>query len=200
MMKIRKKNKVRFVYGPKPDTTKGEYVEFLPTDYVEDSSISKVYMKKSLIIDIMDWVVQSKTINPVPEVGGFILGSHWGNDIIDYEISLEHFVPSKNIKGNNPIRLDFGTGAMIELMEAQEEYPDYKLLGWFHTHPGHKPYLSEQDLTIHENFFKKNCQIAIVLDSLTEEYLSVLVCRKRNGELNESYGEKYWFAWKNLLN
>lgn len=200
-MKIKRKIPSKTIYRvPKPAPQSEDYVEFNPFDHFEDSSISKIYIRKSFVIDIMDWVIESKTQSPVPEVGGFILGNCWGDEVVDYEISLEQFIPSKNIRANDPVRIDFGTGAMIELMEAQEKFRELKLVGWFHTHPGHKPYLSEQDLTIHENFFTENHQIAIVLDSLTEEYVSVLVCRKRNGKINKNYGEKYWFAWKNLLN
>jgi len=200
-MNIRRKTSHKVVYKtPKPNSLSEDYVEFNPLDYFDDTNLQKIYIKKSFVIAIMEWVIESKTQLPVSEVGGFILGNYWGNEIIDYEISLEHFVPSTNIKGNTPVRLEFGTGAMVELMEAQEKLPEYKLLGWFHTHPGHQPYLSTQDLTIHENFFTENYQIAIVLDSLTEEYLSVIVCRKRNGEINKSHGQRYWFAWRNLLN
>jgi len=198
-MKIRRKTKIRYISVPKPNPEDSRYITFEPEDYFEDSAVSKVYIKRSVIIAVMEWVAESKTLDPVPEVGGFILGNSWGNDVIDYEIGLELFVPSKNVKSSNPIRLNFGPEAMMELMEVQRENIDYKLLGWFHTHPGHKPYLSEQDMTIHENFFNKRYHIAIVLDSLTEDYVSVLVSRKRDGETNKSYDEKFWFAWKNLL-
>jgi len=198
-MKIRRKIKDKYAVATKPDLDSGQYVEFDPTIHFEDSSVTKIYIRKSLIIDVMEWVVESKTIDPVPEVGGFMLGNYWESDVSDYEISLEHFIPSRKIEGNNPIKLHFGTNAMLELEEEKDRFPQYELLGWFHTHPGHTPYLSEQDMTIHNNFFIKKYQIAIVLDSLTQEYNSVLVCRKKNGEVNKSFGEQYWFSWKNLL-
>lgn len=198
-MKIKKKTKEKYAVATKPDLDSNQYVLFNPKQHFEDSSITKIYIRKSLIIDVMEWVVESKTTDPVPEVGGFMLGNYWESDVSDYEISLEHFIPSRKIEGNNPVKLHFGVKAMLELEEEKNRFPQFELLGWFHTHPGHKPYLSEQDMTIHENFFIKKYQIAIVLDSLTQEYNSVLVCRKKNGEINESFGEQYWFSWKNLL-
>jgi len=198
-MKIRRRIKEKYAVAAKPDLASEQYVEFNVKQYFEDTSITKIYIKKSLIIDVMEWVVESKTTDPVPEVGGFILGNYWESEFDDYEISLEHFIPSTKIAGSNPIRLHFGVNAMLELEEEKARFPEYELLGWFHTHPGHKPYLSAQDMTIHDNFFTKKYQIAIVLDSLTQEYNSVLVSRKRDGEVNKSFGEQYWFSWKNLL-
>lgn len=46
------------------------------------------------------------------------------------------------------------------------EYPQQKIVGWFHTHPGFGIFLSRFDLHIHENFFNLEWQIAYVVDPL----------------------------------
>lgn len=49
------------------------------------------------------------------------------------------------------------------------EYPDDKIVGWYHSHPGFGVFLSEHDLFIQENFFSGPHQIAWVYDPHTDE-------------------------------
>jgi proteasome lid subunit RPN8/RPN11 len=44
------------------------------------------------------------------------------------------------------------------------DYPDLRILGWYHTHPRFGIFLSEADLFIHHNFFNTPEQIALVYD------------------------------------
>jgi len=50
-----------------------------------------------------------------------------------------------------------------------KEFPDAKIVGWYHSHPGFGVFLSEHDLFIHENFFSSPTQIAWVFDPHTDE-------------------------------
>lgn len=50
-----------------------------------------------------------------------------------------------------------------------KEFPDAKIVGWYHSHPGFGVFLSEHDLFIHENFFSGSHQIAWVYDPHTDE-------------------------------
>ncbi len=168
-------------------------------DTYTDSSVESVFIHHSVVFDILDLVLESKANEPVPEVGGFCLGKFSENENSEsYNVSLEHFVASKNVTEQNPVRLEFGPQALIELYEEQEKNPELELIAWFHTHPGHTPYLSRQDLSIHNNFFKEKYQLAIVLDSLTENYDTVFVSRKENGQLNNERSSEVWFPWKTL--
>jgi proteasome lid subunit RPN8/RPN11 len=49
------------------------------------------------------------------------------------------------------------------------EFPDEKIVGWYHSHPGFGVFLSEHDLFIQENFFSSPNQIAWVYDPHTDE-------------------------------
>ena len=54
--------------------------------------------------------------------------------------------------------------------EVQERlFPDLKVVGWFHTHPGFGIFLSEYDRFIHRNFFNLAGQVAFVIDPVAEE-------------------------------
>lgn len=52
--------------------------------------------------------------------------------------------------------------------ELSEKYPDKKIVGWYHTHPGFGIFLSNMDFFIHENFFKIQWQPAYVYDPQSE--------------------------------
>ena len=51
-----------------------------------------------------------------------------------------------------------------------KSYPDMRILGWYHTHPGHGIFLSDMDLFIHKNFFAQAWQIALVVDPRRQEF------------------------------
>ena len=61
--------------------------------------------------------------------------------------------------------------------EMDAKYPDSKIVGWFHTHPGFGIFLSNWDLFIQQNFFNIPWQIAYVVDP----------CHKTDG----------FFIWEN---
>jgi proteasome lid subunit RPN8/RPN11 len=50
-----------------------------------------------------------------------------------------------------------------------KEYPEQKIVGWYHSHPGFGVFLSEHDLFIQQNFFSNAQQVAWVYDPHTDE-------------------------------
>lgn len=73
------------------------------------------------------------------------------------------------------IRGDFSTGKAAQvtftartwshIQEVMDrEHPDLRILGWYHTHPGHGIFLSDMDLFIHKNFFSLPWHLAFVFD------------------------------------
>ena len=49
------------------------------------------------------------------------------------------------------------------------QYPNAKVIGWFHTHPNFGIFLSAYDTFIHENFFNDSGQIAMVVDPVRDQ-------------------------------
>lgn len=49
------------------------------------------------------------------------------------------------------------------------QFPEMKIVGWYHSHPGFGVFLSEHDLFIQENFFSNPLQVAWVHDPHTDE-------------------------------
>jgi proteasome lid subunit RPN8/RPN11 len=49
------------------------------------------------------------------------------------------------------------------------KYPDHRIVGWYHSHPGFGVFLSDHDTFIHKNFFSSPLQVAWVYDPLSDE-------------------------------
>jgi proteasome lid subunit RPN8/RPN11 len=50
-----------------------------------------------------------------------------------------------------------------------KEYPDDRIVGWYHSHPGFGVFLSDHDTFIHKNFFSAPLQVAWVYDPHSDE-------------------------------
>ncbi len=50
------------------------------------------------------------------------------------------------------------------------QFPDLKIVGWYHSHPGFGLFLSGHDLFIHRNFFAAPWQVAVVADPLAKSW------------------------------
>ena len=49
------------------------------------------------------------------------------------------------------------------------DYPDDRIVGWYHSHPGFGVFLSDHDTFIHKNFFSAPGQVAWVYDPISDE-------------------------------
>lgn len=49
------------------------------------------------------------------------------------------------------------------------DYPDDRIVGWYHSHPGFGVFLSDHDTFIHKNFFSSPQQVAWVYDPHSDE-------------------------------
>ena len=49
------------------------------------------------------------------------------------------------------------------------DFPDERIIGWYHSHPGFGVFLSDHDTFIHRNFFSAPGQIAWVFDPVSDE-------------------------------
>jgi len=64
----------------------------------------------------------------------------------------------------------FTQDAWEEIYKVKDEhYPDARIVGWYHSHPGFGIFLSEHDLFIQENFFSSPGQVAWVYDPHSDE-------------------------------
>ena len=121
----------------------------------------RVYISQRAYKDI-HYFTKDKTTN---ESGGVLLG----NVIEEFgkiHIVIRGFIEAKYCEGT-PTTLKF-THETWEYIhkEAARKFPEYKILGWIHTHPDFGIFLSEYDKFIHENFFSEENQVAYVVDPI----------------------------------
>ena len=66
-----------------------------------------------------------------------------------------------------------------------KEYPDARIVGWYHSHPGFGVFLSDHDTFIHKNFFSAPLQVAWVYDPHSDEEGCFGWCGERLERLEE---------------
>lgn len=166
-----------------------------------DSLVATIYLNNQLVVAMSQWVEQSLSLEPVPEIGGFILGAtRMQTENERWEVVMDQFIPAKQVDFATPNRLEFGIGPLEEMDDARQLYPHLELVAWFHTHPGHTPYLSSIDLNTHNSFFGEPHYIAIVLDPLTENWDTGFFTRQKDGTMNNKNDRtsSEWIHWKSL--
>lgn len=75
--------------------------------------------------------------------------------------------------------------------ELDKKYPDSRIVGWYHSHPGFGVTFSDMDLFIQKNFFSSPTQCALVIDPLGGD---MAVCI--NGDGGAVYIDRMWIDGK----
>jgi proteasome lid subunit RPN8/RPN11 len=95
------------------------------------------------------------------EKGGILVG-----DVEDStgRVTIVAAVPA-NRAVSAPASLTFTHEAWDEVNEVlARDYPDHRMVGWYHSHPRFGIFLSEYDTFIQSNFFSVSWQLAYVVD------------------------------------
>lgn len=102
---------------------------------------------------------QSKT-----EVCGVLLGSE-----ADGLTSIEACISGENAaQGGAHVTFTQDTWEHIYKIKDRD-FPDARIVGWYHSHPGFGVFLSDHDTFIHKNFFESPQQVAWVYDPHSDE-------------------------------
>jgi len=98
------------------------------------------------------------------EVCGVLIGESTNTEI-EIRASIEALTATQ--AGTH---VTFTQDAWEEIYKVKDEhYPDARIVGWYHSHPGFGIFLSEHDLFIQENFFSSPGQVAWVYDPHSDE-------------------------------
>jgi proteasome lid subunit RPN8/RPN11 len=98
------------------------------------------------------------------EVCGVLIGEI-RNDRVEIQASIEALNAAQ--AGTH---VTFTQDAWETIYKVKDEsYPEERIVGWYHSHPGFGVFLSEHDTFIHRNFFSSPDQIAWVYDPHTDE-------------------------------
>lgn len=119
-----------------------------------------IHIRQSTLRKIEDYLSEDKS----NELGGVLVG-----DLCETE-SGHKFVRIDNMiialhSSSSLSRLTFTHDTWDYINKVlEEEHAGKKILGWFHSHPGHTVFLSGHDIFIHENFFNLPHMVAYVFD------------------------------------
>jgi proteasome lid subunit RPN8/RPN11 len=98
------------------------------------------------------------------EICGVLIGSVTGARTV-----VSAAIPGEDARqGGSHVTFTQDTWAHIYKVK-DARYPDERIVGWYHSHPGFGIFLSDQDTFIHQNFFSSPGQIAWVYDPHTDE-------------------------------
>jgi proteasome lid subunit RPN8/RPN11 len=98
------------------------------------------------------------------EVCGVLIGR-----IADGQVVVEAIIEGDHAaQGGTSVTFTQETWEHIYRIKDQQ-FPNVKIVGWYHSHPGFGIFLSEYDTFIHENFFSAAYQLAWVYDPHSDE-------------------------------
>ncbi len=104
--------------------------------------------------------------HPDVEVCGVLVGRGYRDDEGHF-VYLEGFIRGDHA-GSQAAQVTFTGDTWNHIYEVLDEgWPDSRILGWYHTHPGFGIFLSGMDMFIHESFFSAPEQVALVYDPLS---------------------------------
>lgn len=102
------------------------------------------------------------------EVGGFLVGKPYEWDGKKYVEILD--AVSAEATSSSAVHLTISPNTWVQAQNLlREKFPDMYIVGWYHTHPRMALFLSSQDLSIHEGFFREAWHVALVLDPTRSE-------------------------------
>lgn len=102
------------------------------------------------------------------ETGGLLLGTVHGalDEIQCHPAVLLHAEDG----AGTVVRFEMSPEIQDRLVaKGREEYPDLRVVGWWHSHPGHGIFYSPWDVTSHRTFFGRPGLVGLVVDPTTGE-------------------------------
>lgn len=98
------------------------------------------------------------------EVCGVLIGSHEKNGL-----AIEACISGLNA-AQAGTHVTFTQDTWEHIYKTKDrDYPEQRIVGWYHSHPGFGVFLSDHDTFIHKNFFSSPLQVAWVYDPHSDE-------------------------------
>ena len=114
--------------------------------------------------DVLRRIRQHTRTSMSAEVCGVLIGSERRDGVV-----VEAAIAGENA-GQGSAHVTFTQETWEHIYKIKDEkYPDARIVGWYHSHPGFGVFLSDHDTFIHENFFSSPKQIAWVHDPHSDE-------------------------------
>lgn len=118
----------------------------------------------------LDAAVSHATAHLDVEVGGICLGRVFRSQQDDrLLIRIEEMIKAEHTVAGGAY-LTFTPEAWRRLVDVHLcDFPDMRLLGWYHSHPGIGVFLSSMDRFIHDSFFTASWHVAVVIDPVQQQ-------------------------------
>ncbi|MEM7370986.1 MAG: hypothetical protein AAF587_20395 [Bacteroidota bacterium] len=185
-----------------------DYMKFDLSTQWQNPAVREVYMHLECATDLNQFIYDhnvneflEEKNDMIPEIGGFLMGTYeLEASSGQHKVSLEKFQPI-TAEAQDLYKVEFGVTAWAELANIQDMHEDLVTIGWFHTHPGHGLFLSQPDLRIHEGFFKNNYQLAMEIDTKSQDLDVAFFTRDVQGNIYNSRDRisPSWFRWKEFI-
>jgi proteasome lid subunit RPN8/RPN11 len=131
---------------------------------VETASVAATEPKIEIDSEVTRRIRQHARAHSKTEVCGVLIGEST-DGAVDIRASIEALNAAQ--AGTH---VTFTQDAWEEIYRVKDElYPEERIVGWYHSHPGFGVFLSEHDLFIQQNFFSSPGQVAWVYDPHTDE-------------------------------
>jgi len=132
---------------------------------VDDSKDLKIFIEKSNLFGIEEYL-RSDMNN---ELGGVLVGNVYKDNEGRIFIDIKNNIIAESTTASLS-RLTF-THETWQIINdnLEKSFPEQKILGWYHSHPGHSVFLSTYDVFIQDNFFNLPYMTAFVYDPVIND-------------------------------
>jgi proteasome lid subunit RPN8/RPN11 len=137
----------------------------------------KIIITQDVLKRVNEHVQQQTSI----EIGGFLLGNrcYCPTERMHY-IRIDNYSEAQFTSADEvSLHIDYKTWQQLH-EELDGKHEKSRLLGWYHSHPGHTVFLSPMDFNVHELGFTEEWMVALVIDPING--LGGFFCR-RDGAL-----------------
>lgn len=114
--------------------------------------------------EVLRQIRQHARSNSKTEICGVLIGSEDKNSL-----TIEACIAGANASQAGT-HVTFTQDTWEHIYKTKDaKYPDHRIVGWYHSHPGFGVFLSDHDTFIHKNFFSSPLQVAWVYDPHSDE-------------------------------
>jgi proteasome lid subunit RPN8/RPN11 len=114
--------------------------------------------------EVLRQIRQHARSNNKTEVCGVLIGEETGNGM-----NITARIPGLNAAQAGTY-VTFTQDPWEHIYKIKDkDFPDDRIVGWYHSHPGFGVFLSDHDTFIHKNFFSSAMQVAWVYDPHSDE-------------------------------
>ena len=127
-----------------------------------------VGFEMTIELDVLLQMAKHSVSNTKTELGGVLVGFRWPNpdSLVDRGIWIGGAIPAEEYHATRgSFTFTHESWAKIAANQ-QSRFPQFEVLGWYHTHPGWGIFLSSYDQFICNHFFPAWYHVAIVIDPI----------------------------------